>query len=61
MKESLAEAQRVLKTNGYLILIVGNNKVCNKEFNTQKYLTHYLKSLGLELKFKLIDDIRSMV
>ncbi|NOS94389.1 MAG: hypothetical protein HOP30_20945, partial [Cyclobacteriaceae bacterium] len=59
MKVALSESYRVLKKNGYLVLIVGNNVVCNKEFNTQKYFTHYLKGLGLELKFKLIDDIRS--
>lgn len=59
MKVALNESYRVLKKSGYLVIIIGNNMVCNKEFNTQEYLTYYLKSLGLELKFKLIDDIKS--
>ena len=59
MKEALTETYRVLKPNGFLVLIVGNNKVCNKEFNTQEYLTVFLKSLGMKLQFKLIDDIKS--
>lgn len=59
MKLALNEIIRVLKHNGYLVLIVGNNKVCNIEFNTQEYFSTYLLSCGLKLQFKLIDDIRS--
>ncbi|MCK5051103.1 MAG: hypothetical protein KAS53_05160 [Candidatus Cloacimonetes bacterium] len=56
---ALDESIRVLKKNSYLILIIGNNKVSNFEFNTQQYLTEYLVSKKLSLKFKLIDDIKS--
>jgi DNA modification methylase len=59
MKDALNEIYRVLKKGGFLVLIVGNNKVCNMEFNTQEYFTEYLVSLGLKLQFKLIDDIKS--
>lgn len=59
MKDAFNETIRVMKKNGFLVLIVGNNKVCNKEFNTQEYFTEYLISQGLKLQFKLIDDIRS--
>ena len=59
MKCALDEMIRVLKPNGFLVLIVGNNKVCNYEFNTQDYFTEYLVNQGLCLEFKLIDDIRS--
>ncbi len=59
MQFALLESIRVLKKNGYLILIVGNNKVCGYEFNTQHYLTEFLKSKGLKLVLKLIDDIKS--
>lgn len=59
MKLALQEMMRVLKKGGYIVLVVGNNKVCNLEFNTQEYLTSYLLSIGLELKVKLIDDIKS--
>jgi DNA modification methylase len=59
MQKALNESIRVLKHGGYLVLIVGNNKVCNKEFNTQEYLTEYIQNKGLKLIFKLIDDIKS--
>lgn len=59
MKDAINESIRVLKKNGYFVLIVGNNKVCNKEFNTQAYLTKYIERKGLKLVFKLIDDIKS--
>jgi hypothetical protein len=59
MKEALIESNRVLRNDGYIVLVVGNNKVCNIEFNTQEYLTEFLVSLGLKLQFKLIDGIKS--
>lgn len=59
MKCAIDESIRVLKTGGYFIMVIGNNKVCNLEFNTQEYLTEYIQSKGLTLLFKLIDDIKS--
>ena len=59
MKAAINESIRVLKKDGYFVLVVGNNKVCNKEFTTQRYLTEYIESKGLKRVFKLIDDIKS--
>ena len=59
MKLSIDESYRVLKTGGYYIMIIGNNTVCGKEFNTQYYLTQYMESIGFNVVFKLIDDIKS--
>jgi hypothetical protein len=59
MQMAIDESIRVLKNEGYLIIVIGNNKVCNYEFNAQKYLTEYIQSKGLNLQFKLIDDIKS--
>jgi len=59
MMDALKEMKRVLKRNGYLVLIVGNNKVCNQEFNVQQYFCEYLTRLGLHLQIKLIDHIKS--
>lgn len=59
MKSAIDEAVRVLKKGGYFVLIVGNNKVCNKEFNTQEYLGDYMTRKKMKLVFKLIDDIKS--
>lgn len=59
MKKALDESYRVLKIGGYIILVIGNNKVCGLSFDTQDYLTTYLQQKGMKLKFKLIDDIKS--
>ena len=59
MKKALDESYRVLKVGGYIILVIGNNKVCGLSFDTQDYLTTYLLRKGMKLKFKLIDDIKS--
>lgn len=59
MKAALDESVRVLKEGGYMVIVIGNNTVCNRPFDTQDYLTTYLQSKGLALQFKLIDDIKS--
>jgi DNA modification methylase len=59
MQEALDEMIRVLKPNGYLVLVIGNNTVCKQEFMTESYFTEYLQNQGLVLQFKLLDDIKS--
>lgn len=59
MKEALEEMTRVLKKDGFLVLVVGNNRVCGEEFNTQEYFCEFLLSKGLNLQLKLIDNIKS--
>lgn len=59
MLEALGESIRVLKDGGYLVIIIGNNTVCGRPFDTQDYFTEYVLSKGLSLEFKLIDDIKS--
>lgn len=59
MYDVFIEMHRVLKDNGYFILVIGNNKVCGYEFNTQLYLTEMLERLGFKVVLKLIDDIKS--
>ncbi len=59
MKVALDESYRVLKKGGHMVIVIGNNTVCQKSFSTQDYLTTYLQSKGMHLEFKLIDDIKS--
>ena len=59
MKSALDESIRVLKKGGYMVIVIGNNTVCGRPFDTQDYLTTYISSKGLDLQFKLIDDIKS--
>ena len=59
MKVALDESYRVLKKGGSMVIVIGNNTVCQRPFSTQDYLTTYLQSKGMHLEFKLIDDIKS--
>ena len=59
MKDALDESIRVLKTDGYMVIVIGNNTICGRAFDTQDYLTTYLENQGMKLQFKLIDDIKS--
>lgn len=59
MRDSFKESIRVLKRNGYFVLVAANNQVCGREFRTQEYLNEILEQEGLRTVFKLVDDIKS--
>jgi len=59
MKIALDESFRVLKKGGYMIIVIGNNTVCGRPFDTQDYLSTYLLQKGMQILFKLVDDIKS--
>lgn len=59
MRTAFERNIRLLKPNGYFVLVAANNQVCGFEFKTQEYLTITAMDLGLKVVLKLIDDIRS--
>lgn len=59
MKSALTEMSRVTSSNGRIVLVVGNNQVCGETLRNDKYVTHVLQELGLELEISLIDHIKS--
>ena len=59
MKIALDESVRVLKKGGYMVIVIGNNTVCGRPFDTQDYLSTYLEQKGMQIQFKLVDDIKS--
>ncbi len=59
MEDAFRESVRVLKPDGYFVLIAGHNNVCGREFKTYEYLLQILNNLGLKIVLKLIDDIKS--
>ena len=59
MNDAISEAYRVLKYDGYFVLVIANNRVCGREFLTQEYLIRLMESYGLSVKLCLIDDIHS--
>lgn len=59
MDAAIKEMARVLKPNGHLVLVIGNNEVCGLPFKSSEYLALICEKYGLSLKLKLIDEIKS--
>ena len=59
MREALQEMQRLLRPDGKLLMVLGNNTITGKEFLTSRYLMEIASSLGFHLDLELVDDIRS--
>jgi len=58
MKQALLEMYRVLKSDGYAIIVVGNNKVLGKYIETYKLLTDLAISVGFKPELIFKDEIR---
>ena len=58
MREALGESVRVLKKGGYMVLVVGPNKVSGYDFDTPKYLRLIAESYGLQTELQLVDSIK---
>jgi len=59
MRSALCEMARVTARGGHIVLVVGNNLVCGEPLRNDKYVTHVLQDLGLNLELSLIDHIKS--
>jgi hypothetical protein len=58
MKQALSEMYRVLRSDGYAIIVVGNNRVLGKYVETYKLLTDLAISVGFRPDLILKDKIR---
>lgn len=58
MSVALKEAVRVLKKGGYMVLVVGPNKVSGYDFDTPKYLRLIAERYGMHTELLLIDSIK---
>ena len=59
MRESIKEMARVLKPSGYMVLVMGNNRVCGRKFRTQDFLCQIAEEIGFRAIVKLVDTIKS--
>lgn len=59
MRQAFKEWNRVLKKDGHLVLVAGNNQVCGHEFKTVDYLHEVAIQEGLTSKLCLVDNIQS--
>lgn len=59
LRSAIKEMYRVLKDGSYCIIVIGNNMVCGRVFNTKKYLKIIAEDAGFETTFILRDKIHS--
>ena len=59
MQRAFAECVTILEPGGYFVLVAANNRVCGYDFETKNYLTELLQEQGLELRFEIVDAIKS--
>ncbi len=59
MRKALAESVRVLRPNGALVLVSGQNTVADHLFDTTAFLHAIVHELGLRTDLELVDTIRS--
>jgi len=59
MKDAITEMYRVLKPQKYCVIVMGNNEVCGKPFNTQHYINLLAEQSGFSTELKLVDAIHS--
>jgi len=59
MFDSLKIIWKCLRNGGKLVLVMGNNTICNREFRTSDFVTHMAKQIGFKMSLHFVDDIRS--
>jgi hypothetical protein len=59
MRLALKEMRRVLRPEGYCILVVGNNVIFKRIVPNNRILAEIAQEEGFELKAMLVDEIRS--
>jgi len=59
MRKAFASIHLLLRTGGYLVLVVGNSHVSGREFRTAEYLQSTAEKGGFDTKLVLLDDIKS--
>ncbi|MGU9830511.1 hypothetical protein [Pseudomonas sp. LF242] len=59
MRQAIIESARVLKPNGHLVLVIGNNEVCGEIFESSFYLKVMANEAGLTTELELVDEIKS--
>jgi 16S rRNA G966 N2-methylase RsmD/SAM-dependent methyltransferase len=59
MKIAINEMKRVLKKDGMILFIIGNNSISGEVFKSSKYLLDYFLESGFDLELLLTDEIKS--
>ncbi|MDX0442496.1 hypothetical protein GOD94_27650 [Sinorhizobium medicae] len=58
MNDVFAELGRVLRPNGRIVMVVGNNTICGESFETSTYMKLLAARAGFDVVFELVDTIK---
>ncbi|MEP6669180.1 MAG: DNA methyltransferase [Chthoniobacter sp.] len=59
MEQVLAAMFGMLRPGGHVVLVTGNNQICDLPFPTTDYLLKLAVAQGFKIRLQLVDDIRS--
>ncbi|UUW70488.1 hypothetical protein [Pseudomonas oryzihabitans] len=59
MKRSLQEMAKVTCQGGHVVLVLGNNQVCNQVLRNDQFAIDVMRDAGMNLELSLIDHIKS--
>jgi len=59
MQLVIRQLAALMKPNGYLVLVLGNNHLCGVKFPTERYLRRMAEVEGFTTRLRLVDIIKS--
>jgi hypothetical protein len=59
MRRSLQEMAKATSHGGHVVLVLGNNQVCNQVLRNDEFATEVMRDAGMKLELSLIDHIKS--
>ena len=59
MEVVIQQLELVIRRGGHVVLVIGNNVVCGKNFESSRYLTELFERRNFTLTLALVDDIKS--
>lgn len=59
MRTAITQMLTLLKKGGHVVMVVGNNRICGRDFITKEYLKEIFLQNKTDLILELVDDIKS--
>ena len=59
MNAAVAEMARVLRPGGYAVVVIGDNLICGRKFETTHFIKHMFEAQSCDLRLHLTDRIPS--
>ena len=59
MKMAISQLGRVVKPNGHVVFVIGDNVICGEVFPSSQFLRSFFEDAGFTTKLELVDEIHS--